>query len=224
MSTPDRGGRTRSDRFPVDQMRRVLTWSAADCPGPAVDLSQLAGLYRPDPRWADDLAVLTGSPAPAMPEGLRTDQILGDWAASFARLYEPLLLQRLALRSNPGVARLLRGDNPELRPAIRGALEGLPLRDLAAVAWDLLPIRPVDLDPAVVPADDASDAPAVRGRLAEYVDRSGVTGPFLAAVHAAWPAHQPVAAAQLAYTRWDQAHDRLFRSLAERLGAGARTP
>jgi hypothetical protein len=220
MSTPDRGGRTRSDRFPVDQMRRVLTWSAADCPGPPVDLSQLTGLYRPDPRWVDDLAALAGSPAPTMPEKLRTDQILGDWAASFARMYEPLLLQPLALRSSPGLVRLLRGDNPELRPAIRAALEGLPLRDLAAVAWDLLPIRPVDLDPGVMPADDASDAPAVRGRLAEYVDRSGVTGPFLAAVHAAWPAHDAVAGARVAFARWDDAHERLFDALTTRLGSG----
>ena len=224
MSTPDRGGRTRSDRFPVDQMRRVLTWSAADCPGPAVDLSQLAGLYRPDPRWVDDLGALTGSPAPAMPEGLRTDQILGDWATSFARLYEPLLLQPLALRSSPGVVRLLRGDNPELRPAIRAALESLPLRALAAVAWDLLPIRPVDLVPDVVPADDAPDAPAVRGRLAEYVDRSGVTGPFLAAVHAAWPTHEAVADAHTAFQRWDHAHDRLFESLTDRLTSSPQSP
>lgn len=207
MSKPDRGGWTRSDRFPVDQFRRVLTWAAAGCPGPPLDVGQLAGLYRPDPAWAARIGELAGGRPVTMPVGLRSDQILSDWAAAFARSVEPLTVDG---GSVPAWLEALRGDNPELRPAVRRALAGRSLRSLASIAWDLLPVRPTDLAPDAVPPDDAFEARAGLGRLVEYVDRSGVLGPFLARV----PDGPDVDPVRLAFARWDAAHERLFAAIA----------
>src|SRR6202000_2511634 len=113
------------------------------------------------------------------PEGgtLRTDEVLGDWAARFARSWKDRVqFQRTRLYENPKLIYVLRGDNPELRPAIRLALtEAVPedngLAVLATIAPRILPIPTADLHPDAVPSRNSPDARQTLVQLVEYVDR-----------------------------------------------------
>ncbi|MFE9690582.1 hypothetical protein [Micromonospora sp. NPDC005806] len=226
-----RDSRKREDRFPVDQLRRALTWMAAGAQGPPLTLGHLAGLYRPDPSWERDFARLTGRPAP-VPRSigdLRTDEILGDLALRFGREFDGARLATDRLREYPRVVGVLRGDNPELRPAIRLALAELLGEDqalvrLARIAEQLLPVPTADLTPAAMPADEAPEARAVLTRLVEYVDRSGVMGPFLDVARAAWPAGRRLRRTQRAFVRWDLAYAGVLDAVADELRAGRRAP
>jgi hypothetical protein len=143
---------------------------------------------------------------------LRSHDVLGEWAARFARPWkDQIQLRRDRLRDHPELISVLRGDNPEMRPAIRLALaeaasEHGGLRRLAGIAHQTLPIPVVDLEPDAVPPVTSSEARKVLVQLVEYVDRSGVMGEFLAAVRAEWPNSELLDRVGDAFRVWDESH------------------
>jgi hypothetical protein len=213
---------TRSGRytFPVDQFRRVLCWAAAGAPGARMRVSRLADVYRPDETWQREICRLAGVDQPAPPmAGRPAAVILDEVARAFARRIGTLTLDREVLLQ-PHVLPLFRGDNPELRPAVRLALRSIPgehgLRELARIAAGLLPVVPTDLDPAGMPAAGQSEAEQRLRLLVEFTDRAGTLSPFLAAVFRQWPDQPLVREAHRAVNRWEAVHLRLLDTLTRR--------
>ncbi|WP_309116982.1 ATP-binding protein [Saccharothrix sp.] len=202
------------DLYPVDELRRAVVRAAAGTPS---TLTGLSGLFRPDPAWLRDWTRLVGGPdlaaeLPSVPWSVRSDELLGEWSARFARTWpKPVITPS---RLTPDLVHVLRGDNPELRPAVRLAAgvvaDRLGVRAVAEAAGEVLPIPTADFDP-----DALSDAVehAVIVQLVEYVDRSGVLRPFLAGLHARYPASGLVRGVHEAFEAWDDAHEELLSRL-----------
>lgn len=126
------------------------------------------------------------------------------------------MLGRSVLRRAAGLMQVLRGDNPELRPAIVLALQSVlsqqfDLGELGGIAWPLLPIQPADLDPLAI----RRTGPRALVQLVEYVDRSGVMDEFLAGVGRAQPGSALIREVGRAFATWDEANRRLLDALAE---------
>jgi hypothetical protein len=155
---------------------------------------------------------------------LRSHDVLGEWAARFTRPFaQQIRLRRDMLRGSAELISVLRGDNPEMRPAIRLALAeaasehgGLPR--LAAVAQQILPIPVADLNSYAVPPLASSEARKFLVQLVEYVDRSGVMGEYLATVGAEWPESELLQRVGAAFNEWDQAHALMLGELMARQG------
>jgi hypothetical protein len=224
MSRRGRDSRAATDRFPVDQLRRLITWAAAGAPGPPMHLRMPATVYRPDPDWVAEIRDLLRVPAVSTDSwhNLRTDQFFGDQARRFGQEIGPEIPLRPEMIRRRHVLALLRGDNPELRPAIEVALRrragGRGLTRLAALAESVMPVFAVNLRPDATPGGDAPRAAVDQflTTLVQFVDRSGHTGPFLAAVLREWPTDDLIRDVHHAFLRWDAAHDRLFDAIAVR--------
>jgi hypothetical protein len=245
MIADDRG---ETPLYPVDQVRRALIWIGNPESGQTFLTRHLAGLFRPNPQWMaafsqlidddpsrlqDYLASLasaarrqpgpSGNLPPKMAGGLQTHDVLGEWAARFARMWgDQMLLRRDSVRDHPESIYALRGDNPEMRPAIRMALaeaasEHDGLRVLANVAQQILPIPAIDLNPDAIPPLISPEARKVLVQLVEYVDRSGVMREFLDALRALWPNSRPLNRVGEAFAIWDTAHAATLEALAARL-------
>ncbi|CAL9454028.1 hypothetical protein SUDANB95_02487 [Actinosynnema sp. ALI-1.44] len=208
-----RSGRER-DLYPVDELRRAVVRAAA---GEATVLHGLSGLFRPDPAWLRDWTRLVGGPHPAAdpptaPWSLRSDELLGEWSARFARTWPRA--QIVPSRLTPDLVHVLRGDNPELRPAVRlaaGAVaDHLGVRAVAEAAAEVLPVPTADFHPDAL--SDAVEHAAIV-QLVEYVDRSGVLRPFLAGLHERHPASGLVRDVHEAFEAWDDAHEHLLSRL-----------
>jgi hypothetical protein len=244
--------RSEIDLYPVDQVRRALTWIGSPRTSRAFSLVQLAGLFRPDPRWVAAFSQLVGdephqlepyldrlttaastarqasgrpSADLARPDvtALRTHELLGEWASRFARAWSDRVeLQPGKLRDRTELIYVLRGDNPEMRPAIRLALaEAVPdddgLRLLARIAQEILPIPATDLHPDVVPQRTSPDARKILVQLVEYVDRSGVMPEFLTNLLTERPQSKLLRRVTEAFATWDDAHKQMLSALAARL-------
>ncbi|BCB83282.1 hypothetical protein Psuf_005950 [Phytohabitans suffuscus] len=207
--------------FPVDQLREAVAWVAAGFDGPWCEIVDITGLARPERRWIEDFGRLIDQPwRDVLPTGGRANEILGRWSAQFARVHKgPIGIEPDILLREPDLLWLLRGDNPELRRGIRhclgDVLRGDGLRRLGAIATDLLPVPASDLRPEELPPDEYAHRDLTT--LVEYVDRSGVLGPFLGAAAGAWPDSEPVRRARDAFAAWDRANDDLLGALGDHL-------
>jgi len=119
----------------------------------------------------------------------------------------------------------IRGDNPELRPAIRLALWEIckrrgGLRRLAEIATPLLPVPPVDLHPQVVAALSSSERRPALVRLVEYVDRSGAMRAFLDQAQAEFGTSRHLARVTAGFRVWDDTHNRMLENLSTLVRAG----
>jgi hypothetical protein len=127
-------------------------------------------------------------------------------------------------RRDPGLVWVLRGDNPELRPAIRAALAETRSDDwilrCSRLAWDLLPVPVADLHPLAMPDVGSSEVRSALVRMVEYVDRSGVMGPFLAACATELPRSRRLDEVVRAFEIWDAAHRLTLEALHESLRDG----
>jgi hypothetical protein len=237
-----------TDTYPVDQLRRALTWLAVPDGPPVFTVQHLTGMFRPDPEWLADFAALAGERPRAFERYLgrlrdmvgatrraiagtaagsgvpSAHDVLGKWASEFARVWR----NRLELRRDeirPDTIRVLRGDNPELRPAIRLALTSVLTSDdrlpqLAAIARDVLPIPVGDLQPHTVPAGSAPEARSTVIQMVEYVDRAGVMREFLLRAGELAPDADLLHRVTAAYGTWDGAQRRLLAALGARLAGG----
>jgi hypothetical protein len=218
--------------YPIDQPRRALVWAGTPEASGTFRLRRLAGLFRPNPAWITAFSQLIGDDSSPIEHYVRTlvdargtasHDVLGEWAARFARPWgDQVLVRRDRLRDHPELISVFRGDNPEMRPAIRLALAEAcsgrgGLRRLAGIAQQMLPIPVVDLNPGQVPLVGSSEARKTLVQLVEYVDRSGVMGEFLAAVRTEWPDHELLHRVGDAFGVWDGAHTRMLDKLAEGL-------
>ncbi|NUT95961.1 MAG: ATP-binding protein, partial [Saccharothrix sp.] len=202
------------DLYPVDELRRALVRVAL---GESGTVHGLSGLFRPDPEWLRDWARLAGGPdlaaevAAVPPWSVRSDELLGEWSARFARTWPRVVVSPEGLGD---LAHVLRGDNPELRPAVRlaaGAVaDRLGVRVVAEVAGEVLPVPPRDFHPSAL---SGAVERAVVVQVVEYVDRSGVLGPFLRGLHARYPESGLVRDVHEAFEAWDLAHEVLLSRL-----------
>jgi AAA ATPase-like protein len=196
--------------YPVEQFRRALIWASR--PSSRFRLQSTSGLFRPDPRWVSDCGELFGF-RPDLDLGTRSlprsDVVLGDWARKFDGTWQdrPELSIDVLVR-RPELIRVLRGDNPELRPAIRLAVAAVAaqhvLRSIADIAMELVPIPVRDLQ-----GDQLKGHKSIV-QLVEYVDRSGVMARFLAQLAEAYPDVELLHDTRAVFTAWDDAHDRLL--------------
>jgi hypothetical protein len=226
-------GRDVADRFPVDQLRQVLTWIGGSWPAPDCVIENAASFCRPDPRWMRDFAVFAGVGDSAdldsyfarlgradreTTPGMSAHQLLSEWSIGYARALgdAPLRLSRSQVREAAGLIHVLRGDNPELRPAIQLALAGTGVRELASLAERLVPVPAADLRPSALGDGSGSDRRTLV-QLVEYVDRSGVMREFLAAARLRWPEAERLRQVASAFDIWDDANNRLLDALAGRL-------
>jgi hypothetical protein len=214
--------------YPVDQLRRIMVWIA----GPAAEeqfvIEKPAALCRPDPRWMKDFARFTGTYNDRLDsyfhrlESVRADasshELLGEWTLGYARAIggDQIVLDRSQVRRADRWIRVLRGDNPELRPAILAALTDIVLMPtdmafLGAVASSLLPVPAADL------TSSALEDRRSLVQLVEYIDRSGVMGPFLAEVRRNRPWSTLLRKVSEAFATWNRANRRLLDALGEQL-------
>lgn len=226
------------DRYPVDQLRRALVWVAAPSAWHRFTLRALDGIFRPDPAWLRRFATVAGPVPPAHDEIVdamehlesgsrptaRAHELLGTWAVRFARAWRKQVELTRTETSHRDQLMLMRGDNPEFRPAIRTALTGLltdetRLRQIANVAQHVVPVPVVDLSPDEVPHSSGSHAHSVLIQLVEYVDRSGATGAFLDGVRDEVGSSPTLTRVARAYEAWDRAHRSLLEMIAIRIDA-----
>jgi hypothetical protein len=195
----------------------------------------ISGLLVPDPDVMQSFALLTfdhgfddvarelegladraRTARPGDRDALRSHDILGSFAGRIAkRKFEappsggPIL---------PDGVRALRGDNPELRPAIRSVLQDAApddewIKRLGDVATALLPVPVVDLRPDALPLVSEPGARAAFVTLVEYVDRSRVMREFLQRAQELHPDPQRLDAVIRAFNRWDDAHESLLEAV-----------
>ncbi len=164
----------------------------------------------------DELAERARTARPGSPDDLRSHDVLGRFAGRIARRrYEADVLLRPI---RPDALTALRGDNPELRPAIRKVLHDVApddawLKSLGELATALLPIPVADLRPDALPLLSESGARSAFVTLVEYVDRSRVMSCFLSGARQRHPDPRLDALVR-GFDRWDDAH----RTLLEGLG------
>ena len=227
--------------FPVDQFRRMLVWLAGP-PETPFGLRKIAGLLRPDLEWVQRFGTLIG-----LSDGRIAEQVayLRDWADRAKEASRPsidmvlgeinLRLVRLvsdqievlpnsvraSVRMDVSLLDALRGDNPELRPAITQALIEAARPDgphlLAELAQSVLPIPVSDLEPQNLPSADDPRVGATLTQLVHVVDRSGALMPFLTTAAERLPGAEPVQRVLHAVRAWDAAHEQLFTALAASL-------
>ncbi|MFF3836265.1 AAA family ATPase [Streptomyces sp. NPDC001930] len=226
--------------FPVDQLRQyagcLLTGARLPWHGGAALFPDVAGLLVPDPavmrafgylthdraftgvaQELEELAERARATRTGAPDALRSHDVLGAFAGRIARRRFESDAPRRPIR--PDALAALRGDNPELRPAIRKVLHDVApgddwLKSLGELATALLPIPVADLRPDALPLLSESGARSAFVTLVEYVDRSRVMGLFLPGARARHPDPQRLDALVRAFDRWDDAH----RTLLEALG------
>lgn len=216
----------RPDSYPVDYCRDALVMVSGSEP---VLMRNQAGVFCPDPGWVRRWARLVqdgphetfAAQLEELGDRARSDEVLGDWSARFARIWPVrTLLSREALRRQPELVRVLRGDNPELRPAIRLAVGAVAdrygVRSVGRIAADLLPVPVRDLRPEALPRRGSAERKAVY-QLVEYVDRSGVMRNFLTQLRIAHPDMGLVRDVADAFNAWDDAHERLLSSIVASL-------
>ena len=216
------------DLYPVDQLRRIMVWIGVPASSVQFVIDRPASLWRPDPQWMRDFARFIDVPGHGLDSYFQrlereagevsSHQLLGDWSISYERALgkDPIALNRPHILQVASLMPVLRGDNPELRPAILHALRSVVSRqedatELARIAWPLLPIRPADLDPSAFRLTGSRSLI----QLIEYVDRSGVMGDFLAEVSAAQPGSRLIHQVSEAFSTWDATNRRLLSALAE---------
>ena len=217
------------DIYPVDQLRRVMVWIGARSGAQTFGIEQPAALFRPDPQWMRDFAWFVGADPGKVnayfrslegaADELRSHDLLGEWSLSYSRRLAPsevIVLERSHIRRVARSMAVLRGDNPEFRPAIVLALQSVvsgqdDVGELGRIAWPLLPIQPADLDPSAI----QRTGQRALVQLVEYVDRSGVMGEFLAGVRDARPGSALIGEVSRAFARWDAVHRQLLNVLAE---------
>jgi hypothetical protein len=225
------------DRFPVDQLRRLLTWMATPSGDPGFVVADVASFSRPDPQWMRDFAAFTGisghdgldsylARVDRATPGMTSDQALGEWAIGYERALRrsEIRLSRPEVREAAALIHVLRGDNPELRPAIQLALAGpaaagTGLRELAEIAERVVPVPAADLRPSALTTGTRSDVRTLI-QLVEYVDRSGVMRDFLTEARRAWPQAELLHRVADAFGTWDDTNNRLLDALANRLQNG----
>ncbi|NUT95147.1 MAG: hypothetical protein HOY78_24300, partial [Saccharothrix sp.] len=143
---------------------------------------------------------------------VRSDELLGEWSARFARTWPRVVVSPEGVGD---LAHVLRGDNPELRPAVRlaaGAVaDRLGVRVVAEVAGSVVPVPPRDFHPSAL---SGAVERSVVVQVVEYVDRSGVLGPFLRGLHARYPESGLVRDVLEAFEAWDRAHEVLLSRLS----------
>ncbi|MEV4131720.1 ATP-binding protein [Dactylosporangium sp. NPDC049742] len=216
------------DLFPVDQLRRALILLAADEGRPIRIEPNPGAIFRPDFRWLEAITRLARSPRDLWPTQIevdgtpRSDDVLETWASRFSRAAgRAITLDRDALRSEPALVEVLRGDNPELRPAVCNALgivvEQTGMAVLGRVAEWVLPVPVADLHPDALAAADPSAVRRTIKSLVVYVDRSGVLMPFLDRILAELPDHPALLRIHATVRRWEQVHRRLLDALAEQV-------
>ena len=222
----------------TSQLRRALLWLAERPNDDSYVLRKVAGLIRPDPAWADRFALVTEQReltdysyslvADRSDKNSRaglTSLDPNELALRFARSSrDSIRLNRARLRENPGDLWVLRGDNPELRPAIRLALSRLAAKPeglvtIGELAADVLPIVPVDLHPRSLPSGSSPEARPALVRLVEYVDRSGVMRPFLERARTDLPRSARLAEVIRAFVLWDDAYVRMLETIGDSLRA-----
>ncbi|WP_030325090.1 AAA family ATPase [Streptomyces flavochromogenes] len=242
--TPVRPGRPDrktaiSAGFPVDQLRQyavcVLTGARLPWNEGAALFRDVAGLLVPDPgvmrafgyltldraftdvaQELDELAERARAARPGAPGDLRSHDVLGGFAGRIARRgFEADALRRPI---RPDALTALRGDNPELRPAIRKVLHEVApgddwLKSLGELATGLLPIPVADLRPDDLPFLSESGARSAFVTLVEYVDRSRVMSRFLSGARERHPDPWRLDGLIRAFDRWDDAHRTLLEGL-----------
>lgn len=217
-----KSGAVEFDLYPVDQLRRAMVWANGTEPRPPFLLERTAGLFQPDPAWVEAWEHITDLPRDGLKMltsgRLRTDEILGELSSTFARRWPRAELSRDRLIGSEDLIRVLRGDNPELRPAIRLAVTSAAdhhgLRGLGEIAYNLLPIPPVDLRPDTLHLAGTAQNRKLIVQLVEYIDRSGVMRAFLAAAHDAHPDVDLLRRVNDAFIKWDDAYARLLATIA----------
>lgn len=231
---------------PADQLRQYVVHRLTGAPlgareGDTVVVGDVAGLYVPDPdvmlafgavlRDAErDLLEISGDlralgdrarrARSGNADGPRTHDVLGARATDLAQR----LRGRLRLTDGPlapAAWLALRGDNPELRPAVRhelvaAATDDAWLKHLGELATSLLPVPPLDLRPDAMPLMSEPTARTAVVTLVEYVDRSRLTREFLHAAQQAHPRPTELDRIVRAFDRWDDAHLALLAELGRR--------
>jgi hypothetical protein len=227
--------------FPVDQLRQfivhVLTGAPLPWPGGTTPaFPDIAGLLVPDSRvmeafnsltadtgfdriagQLEDLAHRANSQRPDSKEMVRSHDVLGTLAAQVAKT-------RFVVSASPDAVIIpaafaaLRGDNPELRPAIRHVLQTVApndewLKTLGSIATSLLPVPVLDLRPDALPLLSEPDSRKALVTLVEYVDRSRVMRQFLHSAQEQHPQPNRLDIIVRAFDRWDDAHKLLLDQL-----------
>jgi hypothetical protein len=223
-------------KFPVDQQRWMLYWlSIPDLQRPMrATVLETAAIFRPDPSWIELVGRLVWRYTPAVRQfltrftaatpGLRTDEVLGEWAVQFANAVGgQLVLDDGSFVEEPTLMTVLRGDNPELRPAVYLALLEAVERDpgllpvLGEFANRVVPCPVQDLRSAVLAGLPGAAVRRVLTSLVEYVDRSGVLARFVVEAAALLPGDAQLLRVRNAVVRWEQLNQRLCEVLARRL-------
>lgn len=230
--------------FPVDQLRQLIVHLLTGAPlpwrgGKTPVFPDLAGLLVPDPRVMEAFSSLTVNAGfdrvareledlasramferPGSTSGVQSHDVLGTLAARIAknRFNSPASLDDIAVRD---AIPALRGDNPELRPAIRHILQSVSpgdewLKTLGEVASALLPVPVLDLRPDSLPLLSEPTSRKALVTLVEYVDRSRIMRPFLKSVQERHPQPHRLAPIVRAFNRWDDAHHVLLAGLEGR--------
>jgi hypothetical protein len=212
------------DHYPVDQLRRLVAWLELSPRREPFTMTRTAGLFRPDPEWIDAWTRLTSTDQTGFGDELlarrrRSDEVLGEWSSRFARHWPRTLLPSEGPARTQDLVRVLRGDNPELRPAVRMAVGAIAeqhgLEELAAIAAGLLPVPVTDLRPDAVRHVAFAQSEKMIVQFVEYVDRSGVMRAFLGALRDRYPDIELIGRVTNVFLAWDDAYNRLLRSLAD---------
>lgn len=232
--------------YPVDQLRQYVVHRLTGAPlasweAGTMVVRDVAGLYVPDPDIMLAFAAVLGDAErdlleisadlrslgdrarrarPGNARGPRTHDVLGERATDVTtRLRGELRLTDGPL--SPAALLALRGDNPELRPAVRHELVAAApddtwLKHLGELATSLLPVPPLDLRPDAMPLMSEPTARTAVVTLVEYVDRSRVTREFLHAAREAHPRPTELDRIAGAFDRWDDAHVALLAEVGRR--------
>lgn len=227
--------------FPVDQLRQFIVHLVTGAPlpwrgGQAAVFPDLAGLLAPDPQVMkafgslivnegfaevagelEDLAYLATAKRADGKLGLQSHDVLGSLAAQIAK-NRVGTLAHLDDVTVQAAKPALRGDNPELRPAIRHVLQSVAtgdgwLKTLGEVATGLLPVPVLDLRPDSLPLLSEVASRTALVTLVEYVDRSRVMRQFLGAVQERHPQPHRLEPIVRAFNRWDDAHNLLLATV-----------
>lgn len=236
----------KSVALPVDQLRQYIVHLLTGAPlpwnGRPPVFPDMSGLLVPDPDVMRSFSSLTGDDAflrvaqqledlvrRTRTRGRRgsaavlSHDVFGSVAATISK--ERFEANSFPIPLNADAGRALRGDNPELRPAIRRVLHAVApdeqwLKTLGDIATPLLAIPPANLRPDELPLMSDSGTVSAFITLIEYVDRSRVTPHFLRQARDALPDGSVLDSLVRAFDRWDAAHDKLLDELSSPPRAG----